>query len=109
MTTRVAPLEGEESEHRRLIAEAANAALRGKINALDTLTLTINSATTTYAHPLLSEDSALVMDPMTANAAAELYGGTMYTLTANRGAGSWTITNANNSNADRTFKVVILG
>ncbi len=109
MTFRVAPLNGEQEEHRRLIAETANSAMRGKINALANLTLTTSSATTVFTDALLSPDSAVFFDPTTANAATELYGGTMYVLTANRGDGSWTVTHANNANADRTFRVVILG
>lgn len=73
------------------------------------ITLTINVATTVLARNGLSVQSVVHFDPRTANAAAELYGGTMYVLTANRLENSWTITHANNANADRTFQYTAIG
>ena len=93
----------------RRMLEALNAVRKGKIECVTELTLTANSATTTFTDSRLSVQSAVFFDPKTANAAAEIYGGTMYVLTANRGTGVWTITNANNANADRTFQVIIIG
>ena len=84
-------------------------ARQGKLDCITELTLTANSATTTFNDVRLSAQSVVTFDPKTANAAAELAAGTMYTLTANRGSGTWTITNANNANADRTFQVSIIG
>lgn len=81
----------------------------GKMNNVATLTLTASQATTTFQHKRLAPESVVVFDPKTANAAAELYGATMYVLTANRGAESWTVTHANNAQADRTFQVLIIG
>ena len=57
----------------------------------------------------LSPQSVVTFDPKTANAATELYGATMYVLTANRGNAAWTITHANNANADKTFAYSIIG
>jgi hypothetical protein len=82
---------------------------KGKLNCTVTLTLTENAATTTFADKRLSPSSVVLFDPKTANAATELYGATMYVLTANRGNESWTITHANNAQTDRTFEVAIIG
>lgn len=81
----------------------------GKLNCTGTITLTANSATTVFARKGLSPQSVVSFDPKTANAAAEKAAGTMYVLTANRGNDSWTITNANNAQADRTFQYSIIG
>jgi hypothetical protein len=82
---------------------------RGKMDAITELTLTANAATSTLAWKGLSPQSVVVFDPKTANAAAELAAGTMYVLTANRGNDTWTVTHANNAQADRTFQVAIIG
>lgn len=82
---------------------------RGKMDAVTELTLTANAATSTLAWKGLSPQSVVLFDPKTANAAAELAAGTMYVLTANRGNDTWTVTHANNAQADRTFQVAIIG
>lgn len=93
----------------RRLLEPLTAVRKGKLECVTELTLTANSATTTFTDSRLSVQSAVFFDPKTANAATELYGATMYVLTANRGTGVWTITNANNANADRSFQVIIIG
>ncbi len=96
-------------------ARAINSAMRGKINAMyevggsRTFTLTANAATTTISDERIHVDCALLFVPLTANAAAELYGATMYVLTANYDVGQAVITHANNAQADRSLRVVILG
>lgn len=82
---------------------------QGKMDCVTEITLTANAATTTFADKRLSPQSVVTFDPRTANAATELYGATMYVLTANRGSQSWTITHANNAQTDRTFSVSIIG
>ena len=82
---------------------------RGKIECTTEITLTANQATSTLTDYRLSPQSVVHFDPKTANAAADLYGGGMYVLTANRGDGSWTITHPNNANADKLFAVSIVG
>jgi hypothetical protein len=84
-------------------------ARHGKLDCVTELTLTANSATTTFNYIRLSPQSVVHFDPKTANAAAEIYGGTMYVLTANRGNETWTITHANNAQADRSFQVSVIG
>ena len=82
---------------------------RGKINASIDVTLTANAASTTITDARLASTSALLFDALTANAAAELAAGTIYVLAANRTNGSAIITHANNAQADRTFRVLIIG
>ena len=93
----------------RRIWESVSTLRKGKLECVTELTLTANSATTTFTDSRLSAQSAVFFDPKTANAAAEKAAGTMYVLTANRGSGVWTITNANNAQADRSFQVAIIG
>jgi hypothetical protein len=72
-------------------------------------TLTADVATSTLTWKGLSPQSVVVFDPKTANAAAELYGGTMHVLTADRGNDAWTVTHTNSAQVDRTFQVAIIG
>ena len=84
-------------------------ARQGKLDCIAELTLTAGVTTTVLNDIRLSNQSVVLFDPKTANAAAELAAGTMYVLTANRSTGSWVITHANNAQTDRTFQVSILG
>lgn len=84
-------------------------ARQGKLDCITEITLTANAATTTLTDIRLSNQSVVLFDPKTANAAAELAAGTLYTLTANRGTGSWVISHANNAQTDRTFQVLVIG
>jgi hypothetical protein len=91
------------------IAEILRQMMTGKLNATGSVTLTANSATTTLTDSRLGIGSVVLFDPTTATAATELYGATMYVLTANRSNGSWVITHANNATVTRTFKYLIIG
>lgn len=84
-------------------------ARHGKLDCIGELTLRANEATTVLEDKRLSSQSVVTFDPKTANAAADLYGGAMYVLTANRGNESWTITHPNNANADKSFQYSIIG
>ncbi len=109
MTFPTIPVLTNNDTYLQRIVRAVNSLLNGKINSTGTKTLTTSSATTTLTDASLSPDSTVLFDPQTANAATELYGATMYVLTANRGAGVWTITHVNSATADRTFRYVVLG
>lgn len=95
------------------ISRVLNNVMRGRTNNVGTVTLTANAVSTvvTLAKGVLSNDSAIIFDPLTANAATELYGATMYVATANRDVTNkqFTITHANNANADRSFRYIIVG
>ena len=99
-------IENENSqEHRRELAEAINLTLQGKLNAVDTVTLTASSATTTLTDSRIGPDSFIGFMPTTANAAAELV--TLYVT--GRIDGSATLNHANNAQADRTFGYLVIG
>lgn len=79
---------------------------QGKNNAGGRVTLRTGQTTTVVEAPNCSEDSAPLLIPMSANAAAEIGNGTLYvTPTRER----FTITHANNGQADRTFAWAALG
>lgn len=92
-----------EAEHRRELAEAVNRILQGNLNAVDTVTLTTSSATTTLLDSRIGPDSFIGFMPTTANAAAE----SLYV--SSRGDQTATITHANNAQADRTFAYLVIG
>ena len=97
------------TQYIRRLYDALVSARRGKMDCVTTLTLTANSATTTFNYIRLSPQSVVTLDPKTANAAAELAAGTLYCLTANRGNEVWTFTCANNAQTDRLFAVSVIG
>lgn len=99
----------DEKEHRRKLAKAINAAVNGRINAVTTITLTANAATTTLTDSRISVSSFIGLTPRTANAAAELGNGTLYIADAGRLNGSAVITHANNAQTDRNYTVLIIG
>src|SRR6476661_769202 len=82
----------------------------GRSNATGTVTLTASAASTTVTPTQtgsIAVGSTQILTAMTANAAAEIGNGTIYvSAVAN---GSFTLTHANNSQADRTFRYAILG
>ena len=101
MTLQAAPT-GASPERIRTIL---NEVLRGRMNAVGTVTLTANAATTTIVNNLMAPDMAVFLVPTTANAAAAL--ATTYIST--RDSGSFVLTHANNAQADKTFLYVTLG
>ena len=95
----------EEAKLRSLLANRD----QGPARWYKEVTLTANAASTVVTDARLSYFSAIDFDPMTANAAAELGAGTLYVTQANRINGQFTLTHANNAQADRTFRMTILG
>jgi hypothetical protein len=83
--------------------DVVNAAIRelqaGRDNASGTVTLTINVTSTTVRAPNCSPSSAVFLSPQTADAAAAL----TTTYISSVAKGQFTITHANNAQADRTF------
>lgn len=90
------------------IAATVNNLLKGKMNAVTKITLTANSATTTFNDPRIGQDSILVFQPLTANAGAALYAAP-YVLPSNQLSGVVTLNHTNNAQTDRTFNVLIIG
>ena len=95
-----------ESTHRRLLAEASNRLLQGQINCTLTVTLAASAASTTVTDARFSVNSFVGAMPTTAHAAAEIAAGGLYFAPSN---GSLVIYHANNTQADRTFVLAVLG
>jgi len=95
----------DEKDHRARLSDAINNILQGKTNNRGSITLTASSATSTLSDKRIGADSVILLQPTTANAAAEL--ATLYFGTP--GDGSVTINHANNAQVDRTFKYVVIG
>lgn len=90
------------------IVEVANNILKGKINVVLPISLTANSATTTVIDARIGPYSALLLQPMTAHAAAALYSATSVLVTSQQN-GQAVFTHANNAQTDKSFNLVILG
>ena len=101
----------DEKEHRRRLARAINGLLQGKMNAVTTVTLTANSATTTLTDDRITPKSFIGFMPTTANAAAALANLYVSNRMSTNGTviGNATLTHANNAQTDRTFTVLIIG
>lgn len=98
---RLSPIGGTPRE----VAESINNIFAGRIDAVGEVTLTPSTTTTTVTDTRCTTNSAVVMEPMTANAAAERGGTALFVVPGN---GSFVITHANNANTDRTFRYVVL-
>jgi hypothetical protein len=81
----------------------------GRSNAVGSVTLTANAATTTVADDNCSAESAIYLMPTTANASAEKGAGTIYIAAATVLNKSFVITHANNAQTDRIFRYAIVG
>lgn len=94
-------------------ARIVNNIMRGRTNNVGAVTLSsgVTSTVVQLAKGELSQDSAIIFDPLTAHAATELYGATMYVLTANRDVTNkrFTITHANTADNDKSFRYIIVG
>lgn len=96
----------DETDQKKIILSLQQLAA-GRSNAVGTVTLTASVTTTTVTDNNCASGSTPILIPTTANASAEMGNGTIYISTvANK---SFTITHANNSQTDRTFKYAILG
>lgn len=89
----------------RRLVDAAYQLVEGRHNAFGTLTLRANQVTTTVDHPNMSVDSTVSLSPRTANAAAAV----ATTYVSAKANGSFTLTHANNAQADKTFDYTVTG
>jgi hypothetical protein len=85
--------------------QAIRELVEGRHNAGGAFTLTPGATTTVVNHPNCSMDCYPVFSARTANAAAAL--ATTYISAINQG--SFTVTHANNAQADRTFSYTVTG
>jgi hypothetical protein len=97
----------------RDIVRCVKGILQGKTNNTGLITLKANAGSTLIelASGRLGEETVILFDPLTANAAADLYGGAMYVTSGNRDVlgNAFTITHPNNANADKRFRYTLIG
>ena len=105
----IAPDIADERERSRIIVEAIQRLLDGKIKAIGTITLTINVASTTLSDIRIGRDTIVALFATTANAAAEIGAGTLYQTYPNANVEAAVLNHANNAQADRTFAYALLG
>ena len=91
----------------RKVATAINQLAQGRSNAVGTVTLLANAASTAVTAKNCGAGSVVLLSPLTAHAAAELAAGTLYVSAVANGA--FTLTHASNAQADRTFGFVAVG
>jgi hypothetical protein len=85
------------------LVNAVNAILRGRSNAVGSITLAVSATSTVIVDPRISADSVIILVPQTANAAAEtpFQGATI--------VGQVTLNHASAVTTDRTYKYAIIG
>ena len=93
--------------HLRVVSQALNNTIDGKLNSTGNITLTASATTTQVTDLRAGTDSVILYVPTTANASAEIGAGSIF-ISA-RADSSFTITHANNSQNDRTFIYAIIG
>ena len=89
------------------IVNAVRQLMQGRSNAAGTVTLAASAAATAVSAPNCAPGAQVFLFPRTAHAAAELAAGGCFVSAV--GSGSFTLTHANNAQADRTFAYVCLG
>lgn len=89
------------------IVQAIRNLQAGRNNATGSVSLAINTTTTTVVVPNCAPTSQVFLFPKTAHAGAELAAGGCFVSSI--GNGSFVVTHANNAQADRTFGYVALG
>jgi hypothetical protein len=99
----------DHAEFLRQIARVTNNLLLGKLNVGGIVSLQANAASTILTDARIGSQSAVLLVPTTASAAAELATGALYVPETGRINGSAVIAHANNALADRTFRYAILG
>lgn len=86
------------------VSRIVNRTQQGKLNCVTEVTLAANAATTTFNDVRIGAYSWLGFTPMTANAQA-----IAVPRPSSMGDGTCTLNHANDANADKTFRVVIIG
>lgn len=97
----------DEVDHRRKIAQTANLAMQGKVNAVTQVTLTPSSTTTTLIDSRIGATTGIFFSPLSANAASALSG--LWVNVSLQKNGQATLTHASTATTDRTFNVLLIG
>ena len=101
-----------EPNHRNLLRKMIHVVkgiMQGKTNNSDTFTLTANSTTTTltFAAGRLGEDTVILWQPTTSNAAGAI--ASLYESSRDVGSNTITLTHANTATTNRTFRYALIG
>ena len=96
-----------EATNPRQISQVVNNILDGKVNSTGSFTCATSAASTVVTDFRAGKQSIILFMPTTANAATEVGNGTIFVSARNKQ--SFTVTHANNSQADRSFGYAILG
>lgn len=91
----------------RRIVQSVRELYEGRSNAIGRVTLAASATTTAVTAVNCGLGSVVLLFPETADAAAEVAAGGLYVSAV--GAGSFTLTHANDASTDRTFAWVALG
>lgn len=88
-----------------------NGNLNGQTNNTGDVTLNTSTATTTVvlAKGRLGPNTVILFQPLTSNAALEVAAGTMWVSSRDVLNNKFMITNASNTQNDRSFKFVLIG
>lgn len=95
----------------RGIVSVINRMMVGRLNnVIQNISLTANSTTTVVTDARIAVDSAILFQPLTANAATALLSTPYaYMLVTSQNNGTLTLTHQNNPQTDRTFNLIIMG
>ena len=91
--------------HLRVVSQALNNTIDGKLNSTGNVTLSASATTTTLTDARVGSNSIILFMPTTANANSakdDLY-------VSARADGSATLTHASSSNTDQTFGYFVIG
>jgi hypothetical protein len=103
----VPPADNTDAErHRRQIAQGVALLMNGKSNNIIDVTLTANAAATTVSDARIGVTTFPIAVAVTANAAAIT---APYVVDSSRVNGSFILVHANDANADKTFKLTLVG
>ena len=93
-------------EHRRKIAQTANLAMQGKLNAVTQVTLTPSSTTTTLIDARIGANTGIFFSPLTIDAVTAQSSGLRV---SSKQKGQATLTHASAAAVDQTFDVLLIG
>jgi hypothetical protein len=91
------------------IATVLDRVNKGKFNATFDISLSQSSTSTTIYDPRITPTSALILDPLTSEAAHELSGGKVYIASGNRFNGSAIVTHQNYGTNHHNYRVLVIG
>ena len=89
------------------VRDVVNNIMRGKINATLDVTLAVSTASTTVSDARIGGSCGIYLMPLSANAAAEIGNGTIWW--GPPGNQTVTLNHASNAQADRSFRLLIIG